>query len=67
MPKPDLNLAAGRWILLSLGADTLIAGDANRAFNKYLLTTQTQVGLSEIENLGLHSRRTSKRVVPSLG
>lgn len=60
--RPDLNLNVGRWILISLGSDILIDGNNNRAFNKYLLTQQTKVGKSEIENLGLNSGRTSKRV-----
>lgn len=61
VPKADLNLSVGKWILVSLGADTLVAEGKNRAFNKYLLTTQTGVGLSEIENFSLNSGRTSKR------
>ena len=60
--KPDLNLNVGRWILVNLGSDTLIEGSSNRAFNKFLLTTQSKVGMSEIENFQLHSGRTSKRV-----
>ena len=60
VPRPDLNLNAGRWILIALGADTLVAGNQNRAFNKYLLTSQTKVGKSEIENFTLTSGRTSK-------
>ena len=60
-PKPDLNLNVGRWVLISLGPDQLIADGRNRAFNKYLLTQQTKVGLGEIENLGLDSGRTANR------
>jgi hypothetical protein len=58
--KPDLNLNVGTWIAIALGADTLSAGGANRAFNKYLITNQTKVGKSEIENFQLTSGRTSK-------
>jgi hypothetical protein len=58
--KPDLNLNVGRWIAIALGSDTLVAGGQNRAFNKYLLTQQTKVGRSEIENFQLQSGRTSK-------
>ena len=61
-PRPDLNVNVGRWILISLGNDILVEGNNNRAFNKYLLTKQTKVGKSEIENLGLNSGRTSHRV-----
>jgi hypothetical protein len=60
--KPDLNINVGSWVVISLGSDTLIAGTSNRAFNKYLLTRQSKVGLSEIENFGLISGRTSKKV-----
>jgi hypothetical protein len=60
--KPDLNVNVGSWVVISLGSDTLIAGTSNRAFNKYLLTQQSKVGLSEIENFGLISGRTSKKV-----
>lgn len=60
-PMPALNLNVGRWVLVSLGPDTLIAGSTNRAFNKYLLTQQSKVGLSEIENFTLISGRTSKK------
>jgi hypothetical protein len=60
--KPDLNLNVGRWVLVNLGPDTLIEGASNRAFNKFLLTTQSKVGLSEVENFTLNSGRTSKRV-----
>ena len=58
--KPELNLNEGDWVLVSLGADTLMAGDKNRAFNKYLLTKQTKAGKSEIENFQLISGRSSK-------
>jgi hypothetical protein len=61
-PRPDLNINVGRWILISLGNDILVEGNNNRAFNKYLLTKQTKVGKSEIENLGLNSGRTTHRV-----
>jgi hypothetical protein len=60
--KPELNLNEGRWVLISLGADTLVAGTQNRAFNKYLLTKQAGTGKSEIENFQLISGRTSKTV-----
>jgi hypothetical protein len=60
--KPELNLNQGRWVMLSLGADTLVAGTANRAFNKYLLTKQSKAGKSEIEAFQLESGRTSKTV-----
>ena len=62
VPKPDLNLNAGRWIVISLGTDTLIEGNNNRAFNKYLITKQSKVGKSEIESFSLNSGRTSKKV-----
>jgi hypothetical protein len=58
--KPELNVNEGRWVLISLGSDTLVAAGANRAFNKYLLTKQTKTGKSEIENFQLISGRTSK-------
>ena len=60
--KPELDLNQGRWVLIALGADTLVAGTANRAFNKYLLTKQTKTGKSEIESFQLMSGRTSKTV-----
>jgi hypothetical protein len=62
VPKPDLNLTAGRWILISLGYDTLIEGNNNRAFNKYLITKQSKVSKSEIDSFSLNSGRTSKKV-----
>ena len=58
--KPELNVNEGRWVVISLGSDTLVAAGANRAFNKYLLTKQTKTGKSEIENFQLISGRTSK-------
>jgi hypothetical protein len=58
--KPDLNLNEGKWILVCLGFDTLVAGGANRAFNNYLLTKQTTTGKSEILSFQLMSGRTSK-------
>jgi hypothetical protein len=58
--KPELDLNNGRWVLISLGSDTLVAGGANRAFNKYLLTSQSKTGKSEIESFELTSGRTSK-------
>jgi hypothetical protein len=61
-PRPHLNLNQGRWVLLALGDDTLVEGGKNRAFNKYLLTNQTRVSKSEIENFTMESGRTSKRV-----
>jgi hypothetical protein len=61
-PKPDLNVNVGRWVLIGLGADTLIEGANNRAFNKYLITRQSKVGKGEVENFSLNSGRTSKKV-----
>jgi hypothetical protein len=60
--KPDLNVNVGRWILIGLGADMLIEGNNNRAFNKYLITKQSKVSKSEVENFSLNSGRTSKKV-----
>jgi len=62
VPKPDLNPNVGRWIVIALGADTLVEGTTNRAFNKYLITKQGKVGKAEIENFSLNSGRTSKKV-----
>ena len=62
VPRADLNLSVGRWVLVNLGGDTLLENTNNRAFNRCLLTTQTKVGKSEIENMQFHSGRTEKRV-----
>jgi hypothetical protein len=60
--KPDLDLRAGSWVLVALGPDILIADNKNRAFNRYLLTRQSKVGLSEVENFQLTYGRTKKTV-----
>ena len=57
--RPDLDLRQGRWVLAALGFDRLNVGGANRAFNKYILTKQSSMGRSEIENFSLVSGRTS--------
>ena len=62
IPKTDLDLAQGRWVVVRLGSDRLVSDHGNEAFAQFLLTRRARTTRSETENFSMISGRTSHRV-----